>query len=311
MYHGVTHNDLGIWTRVPLEQFELQMSYLEKNYQAQSLDELVNQLKENKLPSGSVAVTFDDGYENNASLAFPVLQRHHIPATIFITTGFVERDELYNGFIWTDFIYILLNGCNLSSLDLSDQGLGKFNLGTHEQVIAANVQICAHLKCCPDSEKQNIIKAIKERTGGTIRAEDRESFAPMSWEQVCNIQKNKLGSIGAHTVQHPILSRLDLHEAEQEIVQSKLMLQQKLNSPINAFAYPNGCPQDISNEIVRIVSDNFTYALSTDPGFNDKDINLFALRRLGIGNDMPLWHFKLHLSGIIIFLKRMASYASL
>lgn len=308
MYHGVAYKDLGISTQVPLDQFELQMAYLEKNYKVQSLDGLVNKLKENKLPSGSVAVTFDDGYKNNASLAYPVLQRNHIPATIFITTGFVERDELYNGFLWTDYIYILLNGCNLSSLDLSDQGLEKFNLGTHEQLIAAKVQIYSHLKRLPDSEKQKIIKTIKERTGDTVRDEDRELFGPMSWEQICSLQENKLVAIGAHTVRHPILSKLDLHEAEQEIVQSKLMLEQKLNSPINAFAYPSGGSQDINNEIVQKVSENFAYALSTDSGFNDKNANLFALRRIGIGNAMPLWYFKMQLSGVNIFLKRLICY---
>lgn len=305
MYHGVINKDLGIWTQVPQNRFDAQMSYIAKNYHVLPLHELIEGLKENKLPSRAVAVTFDDGYENNASLAFPTLQKYNIPATFFVTTGFVERNELYDGFLWTDFIYVLLNGSSLPSLDLSDQQLIKFDLSTPGQVVSATVQICSRLKCLLDIEKQNIIKIIRERTGGIIKAEDRKIFAPMSWEQIRSIKQNPLVSIGAHTVHHPILSRLDLNEAEREIVQSKLMLEQKLNSPINAFAYPNGCPQDISYKIVEKVSENFTYALSTDSGFNDKDADFFALCRLGVGNDMLLWQFKLYLSGMTIFLKNI------
>lgn len=304
MYHGVSREDLRVWTQVTEKNFRAQMAYLERHYQPLPLSRLVKGLQSSETTSYTVSVTFDDGFENNISVAYPILQQHNIPSIFFITTGFINHLPPYGGFCWPDYVFALLKGCRKSILDLTDQGLQKYPLDSHKQIDRANDHICEKLKRISNTDKQRIIEIIKERTGNVINPVDRESFAPMSWSQINFLHKINLGTIGAHTVNHPILNQIDPTEVESEIIQSKLLLEQELSTSIEYFAYPNGQSKDFNNEIKTVVSRHFTGALSSIEGFNNSATDLFALRRMGIGNDIPLWKFKLLLSGVTVFVKR-------
>ncbi len=86
MYHSIAANDRP-FTVVP-EAFEKQMRWLkESGFNIVSLDELARYRAAGNIPQKTLAITFDDGYEDNYTNAFPVLQRYGIPAAIFITTG--------------------------------------------------------------------------------------------------------------------------------------------------------------------------------------------------------------------------------
>lgn len=267
------------------------------------LGDLLEGLQRNQPLSRAVSVTFDDGLENNASVAFPILQEFNIPSTFFITTGFINSQAPFGGFCWPDLVHALLNGCRTASLNLSDLGLGKVNLQSDHQILLARHRICRYLKQIPNIDKIRIIEAIREKTNNRVLDSDRETFSPMSWKQIHTIQKNRLGTIGAHTVSHPILRQVDAEESEKEMVQSKYELEQELGVPIKYFAYPNGTQEDFDSTIAAQASKHFTCALSTIPGFNDSGTDMFALRRLTVWNEMPLWKFKMHLSGVVQFFR--------
>lgn len=256
-----------------------------------------------------MSVTFDDGYENNACVALDVLKKYNIPATIFVTTGFVGRNLKYGQFIWTDYIYLLLKGSIYKNIDLSEYGIGKFCLSTDKQVIDASVKIRSKLKSIHNKKKEAIIQIISDRTGGRLSENCKDFFGPLSWSQINEMKDTGLVSIGAHTVSHPILSKMDIDESDEEILRSKVAIEKEIGCPVYAFAYPNGSHDDINEEVVKIVSNYFSYAVSTEEGFIDSTSDPFFLNRIAVGNDMPLWKFKLHLSGTIYFIKRVLKYA--
>ena len=96
MYHRVAQKGIDPWSlAVTPEHFDQQLAVLKKHAQPLSLLELHQAHKKGKVPEGAVAITFDDGYANNLLEATPILQSHGIPATIFVATGYIEKQREY------------------------------------------------------------------------------------------------------------------------------------------------------------------------------------------------------------------------
>jgi peptidoglycan/xylan/chitin deacetylase (PgdA/CDA1 family) len=94
MYHRIndTNNDQDI--SVSPKNFKFQIKYLKRNFDVISLDELIKRLKQNYLLERDVvAITFDDGYKDNFTNAYPILEKYDIPATVFIITGLINQNS--------------------------------------------------------------------------------------------------------------------------------------------------------------------------------------------------------------------------
>ena len=110
MYHGVTAtrdmrtNHFG--KHVHVELFKEQIECISRNFKIVPLDDLVVKLRNDTLTENSAVITFDDGYRNNFSVAYPVLKSFRAPATIFLTTGFIDSERWF----WTDKLeYVIMN----------------------------------------------------------------------------------------------------------------------------------------------------------------------------------------------------------
>lgn len=101
-YHSIQKSPLpfSVWHHLAEEHFEAQIAYLAANFRCVSLSALLAQLATGRIEPYSVAITFDDGFRDNASTAFPILLRHQVPATIFLTTEFVGNTQLLCRTIW-------------------------------------------------------------------------------------------------------------------------------------------------------------------------------------------------------------------
>ena len=97
MYHGIVRRALPFpcWWQLSIDQFQWQMNYLKKNYNVISLKEVVDKIH-NRIPldPNTAVITFDDGYHNNYSLAYPILKELNLPASIFLVTDFIGQDQL-------------------------------------------------------------------------------------------------------------------------------------------------------------------------------------------------------------------------
>ena len=234
------------------------------------LDEAVARLQAGSLPARAACITFDDGYADNHHVALPILQRHGLTATFFIATGFLD-----GGRMWNDTIIETIRACFEPVLELSSLGLGRHVLGSIDDRRAAIASLISQIKYRPVEERISTTEQVKH-LGRVQLPED----LMMTSKEVKAMHQAGM-QIGAHTVSHPILSRLTDEQARQEIAGSKGFLEQLLGERVGLFAYPNGKPdEDYTPHSVAVVrSLGFDAAVSTQWGTSSTGDDLFQIRR--------------------------------
>lgn len=251
-------------------QFDALCGWLKHWFNVLPLDAAVAHLKIGTLPERAASISFDDGYADNLTVAVPILQRHGLTATFFIATGFLD-----GGRMWNDTIIAAVRGCTADTLDLEPLGLGCHPLKSVEDRRKAITALIDQIKYRPIEERLAI---------GTRMADLAASQMPddlmMTSDQVLAIHRAGM-QIGAHTVSHPILARLDDTQARQEIEDSKRFLERLLGERVGLFAYPNGKPgEDYLPRSVGIVrSVGFDAAVSTAWGASRAGDDLLQIRR--------------------------------
>jgi peptidoglycan/xylan/chitin deacetylase (PgdA/CDA1 family) len=307
MYHGLTNNPaVDDWTQVPVAEFEKQMDFLVRHYRVTPLAELVQGLEAAEFPPYTAAVTFDDGYRSNHSLAYPILKRRRIPATFFVTSGFINNQGMAASYLWPDFVTALALSHPGPTLDLRPLDLGQWQLSSRRTRYDARAVICERLKSLPDPDRQSMIHGLAGEFGGSIDPDRFGDYCPMSPSELRELAADDLITIGAHSRTHPILSRLGRERLIDEVVGSKEDLEAMIGKTVTCFAYPNGRRQDINRDTVTLVAERFDCAVTTEAGVNPAGQNKYLLRRIGVGRNLPLSQFALLISGVRFVLQKPA-----
>lgn len=213
-------------------RFDALMRRVAARFRVLALADAVRRLAEGTLPPRALAITFDDGYADNQTIALPILQRHGLSACFFVATGFLD-----GGRMWNDTVIECVRRSPLDSVDLGAFALGRYPLGTPPQRAAAIGALLGVIKY------QTL--AQREASIAQVRALCRPSPLPddlmMTADQVRALHAAGM-EIGAHTVHHPILRTLDNLAAAREMRDSRVQLEALLDAPVRLFAYPNGRP---------------------------------------------------------------------
>ena len=297
-YHGITPapDDFFSWTTLPACQFSWQIHYLKSNYNILSLDALITQINSGQpLPPNAAVITFDDGFENSFSTAFPILQSLHIPATIFVTTDYTGTKDI----LWTDELYLRFKKTAVESLDLTDIGLKNYDLQTLSLKEQAHIETSEHLKKLQAKERLFQLHKLREKLQvKELDETDKKEFLMLSREQIGAMHSSSLISFGAHSAHHEILSRLNKTEQEKEILSSCSAIQSMLGLKRTAFAYPNGNKNDYNDVTIDILKkENIFCALTNIEGYNSRTDSLYELKRINIDSRMTESCFKLAVSG--------------
>lgn len=252
------------------ERFDQVCGWLARWFRVLPLDQAVHQLQEKRLPARAACITFDDGYADNFDVALPILQRHGLPSTFFIATGFLD-----GGRMWNDTIIESIRACPASVLDLEPIGLGMHSLASVAQRRAAIISLIDQIKYRALHARIALCAQLVERAGVQLPDKLMMTSAEVQAMHRAGMQ------IGAHTVSHPILARLDDETARQEIHQSKDFLESLLDTRVGLFAYPNGKPgDDYLPHTVELVRDlGFDAAVSTAWGASGPQDDMFQIRR--------------------------------
>jgi len=270
--------------------FEDQIKYLSKTHKILSLNELATCLRAGKPLAKRVAVvTFDDGYKDNYRYAFPILKKYKIPATIFLVTGHIDTGNLF----WFDKIEYIIKNTKIKRLKLD--GFGDFSLNPINNRLQSIFTIAEKLKKIEDEKKNHLIEKIINISKVDI-PHDLGRDVILSWDEVKEM--NEWGiDFGAHTISHPILTRVSLEQAKFEILQSKKDIEKRLGQSVYTFAYPNGTYEDFNTKILDIVrKSGFTCAVTTIPTTQASKTNLYELGRLDPGGSFL--SFKFVVSGL-------------
>jgi peptidoglycan/xylan/chitin deacetylase (PgdA/CDA1 family) len=239
---------------VDAKVFDAQLALLKSRFNVLPLLDAVRLAKAGRLPPRAACITFDDGYADNAEVALPLLQKHGLHATFFIATGFLD-----GGRMWNDTVIEAVRNAPDGELDVRALELGHYQLGTPDSRREAIGGLIGRLKYLPMAERQQQVERLAQHVGRALPDD-----LMMDMAQLRRLRDAGMG-LGAHTVNHPILARLDPAQAREEIAAGKAQLEQLLGQPVPLFAYPNGKPgEDYAAEHVAMVRElGFEAAVST------------------------------------------------
>lgn len=286
MFHRVRPSVDPLFPEEPdSAQFERLMAALASSFHCLALDQAVAMLRNGTpLPSRALAITFDDGYADNCTVALPILQRHGLTATFFVASGFLD-----GGVMWNDEVIELIRAYPNSTINLEAFGFGTLPSATPAERRILIDKLLMEIKYRHPQARREALDILGEITGGNAPRD-----LMMTKEQVRKLHSNGM-SIGGHTLGHPILSSLNSRQATNEIGADRENLKNVLGTAPELFAYPNGKPgKDYHSEHPEMVRNaGYTAAFSTAwgaarpgddllqiPRFTpwDKNVARFALR---------------------------------
>jgi len=271
------------------EDFERHVKYLNKHFKIISLGECINMLKEHKVENNYLAITFDDGYQSFYKEIYPVLKKYNIYATVFLTTDFIGLRKLF----WFDLVRVCFEEKNT---EIFERNI--------EEVKVDRDLIIGYLN---EMEEEVKLKKVSEIIGEAKINNYNENavrYHLLNWEQIKEMDGN-LVCFGSHTMSHPILTKIPLEKARNEIFSSKEELEKKIGKKVKYFAYPNGDHSDFNDEIVKILKEaDFACAVTTIDGYCEKGDDLFKLKRKVVDGNFSITCLAAKIVGLWIPLSR-------
>ena len=298
MYHRVNNVDSDPWGLcVQPNHFAEHLEVLRRETVPFSLQAFVRAHQERRLPHRAVAVTFDDGYADNLFNAKPLLERFEIPATLFVTSGYIGSKR---EFWWDELEQMVLQPCDLPEiLQLTlgrksyrwelrksrfRRGDDGFDLkqrawegrpGSRHRLYHAVWQALRYLNDC---ERRPALDAVAAWAGVVPKL--RNSQRTLRGDELQALAQCDLIEIGAHSVSHPFLPPQPLSVQTEEIHESKVQLEKLLDSSVTSFAYPHG---EYSRETLSIVKEaGFSCACTTRERATRPSVNRLELPRFQI-----------------------------
>src|ERR1700743_2074958 len=204
-----------------------------------------------------LGITFDDGWSDNASAAYPIARRYQTPMVIFIVPEKTGTELPF----WPERTVAMLEN------ELSEHSAR--NTEYIEQAIEK-------LKVLPASERERRLGEMAAQNSLSSAAVDKT----MSWQQISELHEGGV-TFGSHTSTHEILTVIPVTQAEQEITSSRASIEQKLNTTFALFSYPNGdCSKPVRSLVARA---GYKLAfLNQDPGVWTRDCDPYLIPRVNV-----------------------------
>ena len=301
-YHGVLDGDDDYdylnHNFIAAESFDAQMRYICRHYRPIALRDLVKAYREGRTPPArSVAVTFDDGFANNYSVAFPILRRHSIPFTVFVATGLLDTP---GAMLWTERAKRSLFFYPERSVSLNLDGSARtLDLSSPAARADASKSVLQRLKRLPPTARNRALDDIERVCGARpVQDHERERYDFLTWAQTREMASAGV-EIGSHTVNHPILTTLDAGALRDELVESKRQIETALGEECVSFAYPNGSPADFgAREKAALRESGYACGLSLNGSLNDRP-DLYEVDRINVGRHLDPPAFHVAMTGIL------------
>jgi len=273
------------------------LEYLNKNdYKVISLSEYIKFLIDGKQTYKTVIFTVDDGYRDFYDYAYPVFKKYNYPASIFITGDFIEGKL----FFWWDAIEYVVRNSRKKRLGLDIPAIERDEIESDSEKAEMIDRITHYCKSLKNDEKLELITELSAELQVEIPKVPPKEYAPLSWDQIEEMGENRIEFM-PHTMTHPILSKVPREQQNEEIGNSRKLLQDRLNRACDIFCYPNGGEGDFSDETIEILKNQgFTAAVTGLSGFDftDRTNDMFRLKRFSIPENAI--DFKQYVSGLEI-----------
>jgi len=245
-----------------------------------SMDDVVRHHREHEaFPPHSFAITFDDGFENNYSIAAPILKDLNIPATFYVTTEFVDQNIMS----WIDRIEYCLEVVPEAQLSFPWDTTTR-TLRTTQDKLHFLDYLRSRVKCDKTINLDELVSSIFTQCGiDEICHSDDPLDLKMTWEQVREISECESFIVGGHAHRHVNLNFLTHDELETEVLTSIRLLQEKAQVRPQHYSSPEGLDYCYSDEVIQVLQDSgIVCAPTAVDGINDLGTDLFHLKRITV-----------------------------
>jgi len=279
--------DLNLISASP-EQFREQMLLVRRHYDPMSFHDLITAIDTgHPLPAQPLIVTFDDGYEDNYSVAFPILRELGVPATFFVSTGHIDSGTPY---VYDWLVHALCRSA-ADRLQVTELGIDQALPDTLSGRRKVAEELLFGLKGLDAATQTTIISGLEHGWGMPLPRAHAEC-RPMTWDQLREMQAAGM-EFGSHGVSHRILAKLLPDEMVAEIRQSKHSLERELGVPAEVISYPVGGPDAYDDQVIAAAKEaGYRMACNYLTGVNRLgSMPHHALRRLHVEREMDLTWF--------------------
>jgi peptidoglycan/xylan/chitin deacetylase (PgdA/CDA1 family) len=267
-----------------------------RGYEFVTLDEAVERLRKGGKTGQFATITADDAYRDNFTEALPVLERHRAPLTIYVAPALISGDVD----LWWDVVDEIVGKGETISLETS-RGRETIDCSTPAKKFAANARLHEHLTAdVREEDQRQVLHVLAQSSGIDPDAPRRKTL--MDWDEIRRIAAHPLVTIGAHTVHHYNLMRLDEETARRELTEAARMLESEVGQKARHMAYPYGYVGAVGEREVALAREaGYASAVTTRHGVlrTEHAGHLHALPRISVnGRYQRVAHIRTMLSGV-------------
>lgn len=261
---------------LPLDEFVALLEDLRRYGMAVSMDEVMASGPVRPLPPRAFAITFDDGFENNSSVAAPALDDFGIPATFYVTTGFIDEGSRS----WTDLIESTVEAVPIVKIrGLTPEIDGEYVAPTAKRELLDKVR--CYVKGNSNVDPYAFAAEMLRQCGLVEAPVDPELDDKLSWRQVRELAEHPLFAVGGHSHTHRILSFLSPDELEIEVATSLRLLREATGAQTPHYSYPEGLAHCYSDAVIDALKRHGVRCCPTaEHGWNAAGDDAFHLRRI-------------------------------
>lgn len=294
MYHDLIDGEVGLpldlteQGKLTKAEFEDHLQAITDSWRTISVEEAVKEIRYGGgLKENTIAITFDDGYASVYNIAFPLLKKYGLSATIYLPTDWINGKLS----LWWEDLNDMIMGFETDDRSIVELGkIGK-ELKIEPSRYVSNdkiskkilLQVFSHeLMKISDNRRKKIIDNLRYALCSDS-AYKRTEVKPIIWDQISEMANAGI-MFGAHTCSHINLSHVDIELARKEIAGSKREIEIRLGREIKGFAYPYGYDVAGYARFIPLLEElGFDYACTSWWGNNTNNSNLFQLFR----NNLP------------------------
>ncbi|SEL09347.1 Polysaccharide deacetylase [Pseudoxanthomonas sp. GM95] len=266
------------------EQFQAQMQLVKRDYDPiQFQDVLAAWNGGAPLPARPLIVTFDDGYDDNYHIAFPILRGLGVPAMFFVSTGHIDSGQPY-AYDWLVYMLCRTRATRLTVPELLlDEPIPEPLEGRR----ALAKELLFHLKGLDAVDQAAVIARLAG--AWKMLPEPHAQCRPMTWDQLREMRDAGM-EIGAHGVHHHILAKLSPAAMREEMRESMETLTRELGAPVDVLSYPVGGPDSYDAQVIEAATQvGFRLGCNYITGVNRLPTTAhFDLQRLSVESEMDL-----------------------
>ncbi len=294
-YHRFCSADTGDGS-MPARLFEKHLRYLRKRFTPITFKQLDDFRKNPATIAHPLLLTVDDGYSDFAEIALPLLKLYEFPATLFPVSRFLDGEI----WLWLDIVNYLVMRTTRKVIELPLHRISLSSVSTEEKRKACS-RLRALYKKISEEEQSRLLLELPAILKVELPPSPTPEYRPVGWSLLK--EESTFVEVGAHTLNHRILSHISPGEAEAEISGSKKRIEEVLGRPVIAFSYPNGLQGDYREcDKQSVRRSGLLFAVTCTFGFNTLESDPLELHRI-VAQPAPA-AFAKEISGFELLLHR-------